>query len=101
MHQKSLGHPTDTGTVIHSGEDEWPELLLPDYSSKISAKWRRLSNCRTRSSPTSAGSPGSTGLLKEPDGLFVVGFGDVKGVFKGGFVKSLVIHGTSVVPIPG
>jgi hypothetical protein len=35
VHQKSLGHPTDAETVIHSGEEEWPKLLLPGYSPKI------------------------------------------------------------------
>ena len=42
-----------------------------------------------------------TGLLQEPEGLFMIGLGDVKGVFQGGVVESFVIHGTSVVPIPG
>ncbi|MDR6417399.1 hypothetical protein J2808_004160 [Pseudarthrobacter sulfonivorans] len=31
----------------------------------------------------------------------MVGLGDVEGVFKGGVVESFVIHGTSVVDIPG
>jgi hypothetical protein len=48
-----------------------------------------------------AGSPGRARLVQEPDGFFVVGPGDVKGVFKGGLVESFVIHATSVVPIPG
>ncbi|MET3174935.1 UNVERIFIED_ORG: hypothetical protein ABIB52_002789 [Arthrobacter sp. UYCu721] len=48
-----------------------------------------------------AGSPGRPRLAKEPDGFFVVGLGDVEGVFKGGLVESFVIHATSVVPIPG
>jgi hypothetical protein len=102
MHQKSLGHPTDRETVIHSGEEEWPELLLPDYSPKIFfGQVEEAFQLPNAVIADVAGSPGSTGLLKKPDGLLVVGFGDVKGVFKGGFVKSLVIHGTSVVPIPG
>lgn len=102
MHQKSLGHPTDTWTVIHSGEEEWPELLLPGYTPKIFVgqveEALQLSNAVFSDV---ARSVGSTGLFKKPNGLFVVGFGDVKGVFKGGLVESLVIHGTSVVPIPG
>lgn len=48
-----------------------------------------------------AGSPGRARLVQEPDGFFVVGLGDVEGVFKGGLVESFVIHPTSVVPIPG
>jgi hypothetical protein len=48
-----------------------------------------------------AGGMGSTSLLKKPGGFLVVGFSHIKGVFKGGLVKRLVIHGTSVVPIPG
>ncbi|MET3718586.1 hypothetical protein ABIB27_000412 [Arthrobacter sp. UYEF21] len=31
----------------------------------------------------------------------MVGLRYVKGVFEGGLVESFVIHGTSVVPIPG
>ena len=48
-----------------------------------------------------AGSPGRARLFQEPDGFFVVGLGDVEGVFKGGLVQSFVIHAISVVPIPG
>lgn len=48
-----------------------------------------------------AGSPGPARLVQEPDRFFVVGLGDVEGVFKGGLVESFVIHATSVIPIPG
>ncbi len=48
-----------------------------------------------------AGSVARTGLLQEPDGLLMVGLGDVKGVFESSVVEGFVIHGTSVVPIPG
>lgn len=76
--------------------------MLPDYSSKIFfGQVEEAFQLPNAVFADVAGCPGGTGLLKEPDGLFVVGFGHVKGVFKGGLVKSLVIHGTSVVPIPG
>lgn len=44
-----------------------------------------------------------TGVLKEPHCFLVVGFRHVKGVLEGGFVLKcrFVVHGTSVVPIPG
>jgi hypothetical protein len=102
VHQKSLGHPTDTRTDIHSGEEEWPELLLPGYSPKIFfGQMEEAFQLPNAVFAGVAGSVGSTGLLKKPDGLLVVGFGHVKGMFKGGLVESLVIHGTSLVPIPG
>jgi hypothetical protein len=102
VHQKSLGHPTDTQTDIHNGEGEWPELLLPDYPPKILfGQLEEAFQLPNAVFADVAGSLRSTGLLKKPDSLLVVGFGYVKGVFKGGLVESLVIHGTSVVPIPG
>ncbi|GAC1494499.1 MAG: hypothetical protein NVS2B15_15870 [Pseudarthrobacter sp.] len=76
--------------------------MLPDYSSKV--LFGQVEEVFQLPNPVFAdvaGGPGGAGLFKEPDGLFMVGFSDVKGVFKGGLVKSLVIHGTSVVPIPG
>lgn len=48
-----------------------------------------------------AGGPGRAGLLQKPDGLLMVGLGEVEGVFKSGVVESFVIHATSVVPFPG
>ena len=102
MHQKSLGHPTDTRTDIHSGEEEWPELLLPDYPPEILfGQVEEAFQLPNAVFADVAGSLGSTGLLKKPDSLLVVGFGHVEGVFKSGVVESFVIHGTSVVPIPG
>ena len=44
---------------------------------------------------------GGPGILKEPDGLLMVGLCHIKGVFKGGVVESFVVHATSVVPFPG
>jgi hypothetical protein len=43
------------------------------------------------------------GALKQPDRLFVVGFGDVKGVLKGCLMlkRRIIFHATSVVPFPG
>ena len=64
-----------------------------------SANWRRVFQLPDAVLANIAGSQRSTGLLHEPDGLFMVGLGDVEGVFKGGVVESFVIHGTSVVPL--
>jgi hypothetical protein len=95
-------HPTDTRTDIHSGEEEWPGLLLPDYPPKIFfGQVEEAFQLANAVFADVADGLRSTGLLKKPDSLLVVGFGDVKGMFQGGLVESLVIHGTSVVPIPG
>lgn len=110
QHQKSLGHPTDTQAVIHNGEEEWrgyaaywqDRLLLPGYAAQI--LFGNLEEPFELAHPVRAdvaGSPGRSRLLQEPDGFFMVGLGDVEGVFKGGLVESFVIHATSVVPIPG
>jgi hypothetical protein len=102
MHQKSLGHPTDTAAVIHSGEEGWPELLLPDYAAKVLfGQMQEAFQLLNAVFADVAGSVGGTCLLKKPGSFLMVGFGHIKGVFKGGLVKRLVIHGTSVVPIPG
>lgn len=110
MHQKSLGHPTDTPPVIHNGEDEWPgssaycygRLLLPDYTAQVFfGNLQEPFELAHTVVADVACSPGRAGLLQEPDGFFVVGLGDIEGVFKGGLVESFVIHATSVVPIPG
>ena len=78
------------------------ELLLPDDSPKIFfGQVEEAFQLPNAVFADVAGGLGGTGLPQKPDGFLVVGFGDVKGVFKGGLVKSLVIHGTSVVPIPG
>jgi hypothetical protein len=102
MHQKSLNHHRDTGAVVHSGEEEWPELLLPDYPSKVffghMEEAFKLPDALLADVARGMGGPGP---FKKPAGLLVIGLGDIKGVFKGGLVKSLVIHDTSLVPFPG
>lgn len=84
------------------GRTSGRDLLLPDHPAEI--LFRELEEAFQLPDAVLtdvAGGQGSTGLLQQPDGLFVVGLGDVKGVFKGGVVESFVIHGTSVVDIPG
>jgi hypothetical protein len=84
------------------GRTSGRDLLLPDHPPEILfGQLEEAFQLPDAVLANIAGSQRSTGLLHEPDSLFMVGLGDVEGVFKGGVVESFVIHGTSVVPIPG
>ena len=77
-------------------------LLLPNYAPEIFfGQLKEAFQLPHAVIAYIACSPRCPGLFQKPDGLLVIGFGDVKGVFEGGLVESVVIHGTSVVPIPG
>ncbi|MET4143517.1 hypothetical protein ABIB45_000370 [Arthrobacter sp. UYCo732] len=84
------------------GRKGGPDLLLPYHPPKILfSQLKEAFQLPDAACANVAGGQGRTGLLQQPDGLFVVGLRYVKGVFEGGLVESFVIHGTSVVPIPG
>lgn len=112
MHQKSLGDSLASPGVFHSVEAKWaalvavprcglllphhpPEVLLGDCQQSFQLAHPVFSDV--------ARLVGGAGALKEPDGLLVVGFGDVEGVLKGCLVLKcrIFVHATSVVPIPG
>jgi hypothetical protein len=78
------------------------DLLLPNYPSEIF--FGQLEEAFQLPHTVIAYvtcSPRCAGLFQKPDGFLMVRLGDVEGMFKGGLVESVVIHGTSVVPIPG
>ena len=84
------------------GRKSGQDLLLPGHAPEIFfGQLEEAFQLPHAVSTDVAGRPGSTGLLKKPDGLLVIGLGHVKGVFKSGLVERFVIHGTSLVPIPG
>ena len=75
--------------------DHPPEVLLGDCQQSFQLAHPVLADV--------ARLVGGAGALKQPDGLLVVGFGDVEGVLKGSFVLKcrIFVHATSVVPFPG
>lgn len=84
------------------GRTSGPELLLPGNPPEVLfGQLEQAFQLVDAFLTDIAGSVGRTGLLQEPDGLFVVGLGNVKGVFESGVVESFVFHCTSVVLIPG
>ena len=84
------------------GRTSGRDLLLPDNPAEVLfGQMEEAFQLPDAVLADIAGGQASTGLLQKPHGLFMVGLGDVEGVFKGGVVESFVIHGTSVVPIPG